>query len=105
MLLDEMYGSCLLEIDPSVYGGDKEDIPQPPEEPPEFKSLKTYYLVSKLQDLRTKLNEINIVSDELELVLKFSEQLSYETLVRLVGSLSEVLKLHLQGITNDKEKE
>ncbi len=110
MILDEMYGSCLLEYDPNNMFG-KQETPQQQgqdnseeAEPPEFKSLKKFHLVSRLQSLKSQLDEINITSDELELVLKFSIELSYETLVRLTESITEIIKLRLQEMDkNDKE--
>ena len=113
MILDEMYGSCLLEYDPNMFGGQEtsqkiqgDNDPEEPTEPPEFKSLKKFHLVSRIQSLKSQLDEVNITSDELELVLKFSIELSYETLVRLTDSITEIIKLRLQEMNkNDKNKE
>ena len=109
MILDEMYGSCLLEYDPNMFG--KQEIPQQPgnenselSEPPEFKSLKKFHLISRIQSLKSQLDEINITSDELELVLKFSIELSYETLVRLTDSITEIIKLRLQEMNKNDKK-
>ena len=105
-IFEEMTGTVIYEANPF---GDQQltdpgmtDQPEAGSEPAEFTPLKKYFLIEKLNDLKYKLADRNIVNEDLELIIKFSPSLSYDTLVNLVNTLSEAIQSQLQGIKNEK---
>lgn len=63
------------------------------EENPELIPIKKLILIKKLKDLKSALENYNITgySQELETVLNFSENLSYETLKSILEKILETL--------------
>lgn len=106
-IFSEMSGSAIYEANP--FGNQNTADPgltdQPDNagtEPAEFTPLKKYFLIEKLNELKYKLADRNIVNEDLEFIIKFSPSLSYETLANLVNTLSEAIQSQLQGIKNEK---
>lgn len=125
MILNEFYRSVLYEQETSVETPpqDQEAVPQetaPQEqeqdvnqvpEPASFISnpqlvpLKKVYLISKLNDLKTQLEKQNIVSDELNTILKFADSFSYDILLNLSDSVIEIVKFKVsRGVVSDEPK-
>ena len=53
----------------------------------EITPIKRYYLISKLINLKNKLNQLNLYDENLNLILKFSNSISFSTLVKLTNVL------------------
>ena len=100
MILDELYGSVIYEQNIDIGDQDQEQIA----DPPEFMPLKQFYLLEKIRNLKAKLEDQNISSHELDIILKFGNDFSYDTLVRLVDGIMDILKVQLQprGETHEK---
>ena len=74
-------------------------------DPPEFTALKKHYILNKLKELKAKLDAKNITCEELDAVIMFGVELSYDTLTILSDSIIEFIKQNLQGAkSNDKTK-
>lgn len=110
MILDEMknsniYNTYLME---QHVGGDDPKPGTDPEgqpEPPEFVPLKKHFLVDKLQNLKAKLSLNSIPHEELDNILQFSNEMSYDTLLRLTNDIIDVLNVKLSEVAkNDKSK-
>jgi hypothetical protein len=82
-------------------GMDEESFQQPPE-PPEVEPLKKYYLIQKITDLRAKLQDQNIRNQDLDNVLKFTDNLSYMTLLGLTNALLPDLEETITRLNNEK---
>ena len=85
---DVMHGDDDDEYDVPVVPNDdentKEDLTF---DDKELTPIKRYYLINKLVNLKNKLNQMNQYDDNLDLVLQFSDSISYPTLVKLTKVL------------------
>ena len=85
---DVMHGDDDDEYDIPVVPNDdentKEDLTF---DDKELTPIKRYYLINKLVNLKNKLNQMNQYDDNLDLVLQFSDSISYPTLVKLTKVL------------------
>ena len=76
------------EYDPEMDGG---DIPAP--DPfQELLPIKRYYLVLRLKDLKSQLDDGNIKNPDFDIVIKFINNLSYNSLVMLSNSIIPVVE-------------
>lgn len=73
-----------------------------PNDPPEFMSLRKYHIIQKLHELKNRLDDVNQNSEDLDLLLKFSNELSYNTLVQLSNGIVEYIKTQLKGVKDDE---
>lgn len=65
---------------------------QESQEPQEYASIKKYYLVEKLYDLKNILTQYNINNNELNTLLLFSNDISYPVLLSIATSLADIIK-------------
>ena len=73
-------------------------------DPVEFLPLKKYLLLQRAYDIKSKLDVRSLYSDELETVLKFANELSYDTLSRLLTGVLDHILIHLQSLSKSKDK-
>jgi len=93
------------EYDNEDYAEDDLEDEEMPEEsadatPPEFIPLKKYFLIQRLQELQSRLKSCNITDEDLNTVLKFADDLSYNSLLVLANSLIEYLEEKIARLTN-----
>jgi len=108
MILDIFEGSVIFEEE----NPEEEQAPvdqSDPGDPPEFVHLKKYYLLERLRNLKSRLDTHNVSNDELETIIQFGNEFSYETLVRLADDITDILTVQLSQIsrevkTNDRQK-
>jgi hypothetical protein len=79
-----------------------EQTPQEPQNflPPDLAPIKRYYLIQRMKDLSNILDNFNIKNEDLELVLKFSNDLSYESLMLLGTGVIQTTEQQLARLTN-----
>ena len=75
----------------------------------EFEALKKYYLNEKLYKLKSRLDLNGITNNDLDIILKFSNSISYETLLKLTDSIVDIIKIQLKQLeqevkTHEKSK-
>jgi len=94
MILSNLSGSIIEEQEEmeDQMGGQEEVNP---DDFPEFASLKKYYLSEKLHNLNSRLSAHGISNDDLDLILKFSSELSYDTLLKLTDAITDIIKVQL----------
>jgi len=94
-----------MEYDPELDGED-EDGEMVAEQPPPFREilpLKKYYLIQRLKNLKSRLDEFNIKNEDLEIILKFMNNISYNSLVSLSINILPVIEEQLARLqTNDE---
>ena len=94
-----------MEYDPELDGED-EGGEMVAEQPPPFREilpLKKYYLIQRLKNLKSRLDEFNIKNEDLEIVLKFMNNISYNSLVSLSINILPVIEEQLARLqTNDE---
>lgn len=77
-------------VEPSIgFPEGSQQITEPPveQEPSEFPPLKKYYLIQRLNELKSYSIKNNITNEDLDTILKFSDSLSYNTLLSLSKSI------------------
>jgi hypothetical protein len=85
--------------------GNEETFQQQQSESPEIEPLKKFYLIQKITDLRAKLQDQNIRNQDLDNILKFTDNLSYVTLLGLTNALLPDLEETLTRLnSNEKTK-
>lgn len=80
----------------------QEQEPSNDEEPEEYKPLKKYQLITRLYDLKNRLNNEGYSNQDLDTILNFSNELSYETLVTLSKGILAYIDQQL--VKDAKEK-
>jgi len=102
MLLGHMYDNSILEMGmPGEPGtGLNSENPYPEAEP-----LKKYELLQKLSRMQTILKSTNIYDNDLDIILSFGSDLSYETLLALTNAIVDRLSKYITGIKKNEEKE
>jgi hypothetical protein len=84
---------------------DGESFQQQQTESPEIEPIKKFYLIQKITDLRAKLQEQNIRNQDLDNILKFTDNLSYMTLLGLTNAILPDLEETLTRLnSNEKTK-
>ena len=109
MILDAFEGSVIFT---EQENPEEEQAPvdqSEPGDPPEFVHLKKYYLLERLRNLSSRLEVNNITNDDLELILQFGNEFSYDTLVRLADDITDIIKVQLSHVSrevksNDRQK-
>lgn len=84
-----------------------EEEPQATENflPSDLAPIKRYYLIQKLKELSTTLSNYNIKNDDLELVLKFVNDLSYPSLMILGSGVIQTIEDQLARLSNGQGTE
>ena len=73
---------------------------------PEATPMKKFELIMKLSQMRNVLQTNGIYDDDLDLVLQFGPELSYETILALSNAIIEKLRKYIARIkTNDEQKQ
>lgn len=100
-----------LEIMSEQFGQPGMPPPEPgegvdPNSPfPEETPLKKYELILKLSQMRNVLQTNGIYDDDLDLILQFGPELSYETILALSNSVIDKLQKYIAGIKTNDEKQ
>lgn len=71
------------------------------EEPVEYTPLKKYFLAQKLNDLNIRLKKYNMTNETLDIMIKFMDSLSYETLVTLSNNIIQTINAELERAIKD----
>lgn len=72
---------------------------------PEATPMKKFELIMKLSQMRNVLQTNGIYDDDLDLILQFGPELSYETILALSNAIIEKLRKYIAGIkTNDEQQ-
>ncbi|MFW6246932.1 MAG: hypothetical protein ACOC22_02020 [bacterium] len=71
----------------------------------EIKPIKKYYLLQQLYDLKQKLTDHGLHNSDLNLIIKFSNELSYETILKLSEKVTDIVQKQVdqRGRNNDKK--
>ena len=93
MILSNLSGSIIEEQEEMGVQLNEEEMPS--DDSPEFASLKKYYLSEKLHNLKARLSTHGISNDDLDLILKFNNELSYDTLLKLTDAIVDIIKVQL----------
>ena len=93
------YDEDLDAEDTGEVGPDGQPVQQPAF-PQELLPIKRYYLLEKIRLLKTRLDDHNIQNDDLDTILKFSNQLSYNSLTSLMASLLPVIEEQIVRLNN-----
>ena len=89
------------EGDPNQQGQEQEQ--QGPDIDAEILPLKKYYLTQELTKVRNQLYRAGITRDDLNLVVKFQNFLSYDTLVILADKVFNNIQDDLRSIKNEQK--
>ena len=85
------------EYDPELDG--QEEIQVDPNQ--EILPLKRYYLIGRLKELKSLLDERDIQNDDFDIVIKFMNNLSYNSLVSLANNIIPVVEDQLARLTTN----
>ncbi len=102
MILSSMDSNYILEAGMPGEPGAGID---PSSEFPEATPLKKYELLDKLGRMKSILKSSNIYDNDLDDIISFGSELSYETLLALTNSIVDRLSKYIAGIKNNEEKE
>ena len=93
--------------DPSQMppGGDPNAQQVPPQDPlAEITPLKKYYLSQRLVEVRNKLLEAGVSLPELDILLQFQNELSYEVLMILADKILSNIEKDVEQLRKDSDK-
>jgi len=88
------------EYDPDL---DAEDEQVVQEVPPfqEILPIKRYYLIQRLNDLKARLDHYDIQNDDFEIIIKFMNNLSYNSLLSLSSGIIPVIEDQIARLTTN----
>ncbi len=86
------------ELDSEDEGGEVDTSPPFPEILP----LKKYYLIQRLKNLKSRLDECNINNSDLDIILKFVNNISYNSLVSLFINILPVVEEQLARLSTNE---
>lgn len=69
---------------------------------PDLLPIKKYYLISKLKELKNQLMEYSLQNDELDILLKFADNLSYSSLINVGLVITDVIGQQLARLKDAK---
>ncbi len=69
---------------------------------PDLLPIKKYYLISKLKELKNQLIEYSLQNDELDILLKFADNLSYSSLLNVGLIITDVIGQQLARLKDGK---
>ena len=95
-----------MEYDPELDGEDESGEMVAEQLPPfrEILPLKKYYLIQRLKNLKSRLDEFNIKNKDLEIILKFMNNISYNSLVSLSINILPVIEEQLARLQDNDEE-
>jgi len=76
-----------------------DEQPQPFQE---LLPLKKFYLMQKLQEFKSRLDEVNIKNNDLEIIIKFMNNISYDALISLSSTIFPVIEQQLARLFTDE---
>lgn len=104
MLLNSMHTDAIFE---QQFGGmSNEPMESDPNADPAFPEatpIKKFDLLQKVTFMRNALRGQNIYNDDLDLIIRFGPELTYETLLMLINAIIDQIGQHLSEISNDKK--
>jgi len=100
MIVFEQYDSPDMPQDPNQEQPEAEELPDPMDE---IIPLKKYYLTDKLIDLQSRLFKKGIQRDDLDFILQFQNELSYDVLIILTNAILDNSQISIEGEKDDKE--
>lgn len=74
-------------------------------EPSEFKSLKKYHLVQQLTDLESKMKQNDLNTSDLNTILTFKNELSYDTLLQLTQGILTIVSSQINNSQQDSNSD
>lgn len=84
------------EYDPELDGSVEEVAPFQ-----EILPMKRYYLIGKLKELKSRLDQNNIQNTDFDIILKFTNSLSYSSLLSLTSGIIPVVEEQLTRLTTN----
>jgi hypothetical protein len=101
-----------LDIMLEQFGQPEEQMPATPGEGvdpssvfPEETPLKKFELILKLSHMRNVLQTNGIYDDDLDIILQFGPELSYETILALSNTVIDKLQKYIAGIKTNEQKD
>jgi hypothetical protein len=86
------------EYDPEL-DGEMEEV-QPFQE---ILPMKRYYLIGKLKEMKSRLDEHNIQNEDFDIIIKFINSLSYNSIVSLASGIIPVVEDQLARLTTNAQ--
>jgi hypothetical protein len=93
------------DLDSDLDGGDDSELYNQQQEAPEMEPLKKYYLGQKVTELRAKLQEFNVRNNDLDIIIKFMDNLSYLTLWNLVNAVLPDIEETLMRLNSNEKQQ
>jgi hypothetical protein len=95
--VDPNAGGYSDEYDPELDGEVVEEVPPFQEILP----MKRYYLIGRLKELKSQLDQSNVKNADLDIIMKFINNLSYDSLVSLSSGIIPVVEDQLARLTSN----
>ena len=89
------------EYDPELDGMDMQGVPPFQEILP----MKRYYLIGRLNELKSQLDQNNIQNTDFDIIMKFINNLSYNSLVSLSSGIIPVVEDQLARLMKNVQSE
>jgi hypothetical protein len=89
------------EYDPELDGMEMQEAPPFQEILP----MKRYYLIGRLKELKSQLDQTNIQNTDFNIIMKFINNLSYNSLVSLSSGIIPVVEDQLARLTKNVQSE
>lgn len=86
------------EYDPELDGVVDEVLPFQ-----EILPMKRYYLIGRLRELKSRLDQNNIQNEDFDIIVKFTNNLSYGSLVSLASGIIPVVEEQLARLTTNAQ--
>ena len=86
------------EYDPELDGAVEEVLPFQ-----EILPMKRYYLIGRLRELKSRLDQNNIQNEDFDIIVKFTNNLSYGSLVSLASGIIPVVEEQLARLTTNAQ--
>jgi hypothetical protein len=87
------------EYDPELDGEVVEEVPPFQEILP----MKRYYLIGRLKEIKSRLDQCNIQNSDFDIIMKFINNLSYDSLVSLSSGIIPVVEDQLARLTTNAQ--
>ncbi len=86
------------EYDPELDGAVEDVLPFQ-----EILPMKRYYLIGRLRELKSRLDQNNIQNEDFDIIVKFTNNLSYGSLVSLASGIIPVVEEQLARLTTNAQ--
>lgn len=86
--------------DEDIDSGEEELIGQEDTIPPDLAPLRKYFLIQKLKELKDQIQDYNIQNPDLDTILKFVNNLSYNSLLLLSNGIVLSIEEQIARLTN-----